>query len=272
MVWLPSKIDLSLFLECVVWKCHQHTLDSMVLQFSARLVALCALVVNTLAFAPRRSIIGSSRIHVLNNRGKGSIWSSSPRSIKRSQPLMINDLFNMFSGMMGGKKKEGSITDTVYFDISIGKEPAGRIEMGLYGEEVPITVKNFVELCIAKKKGDGFKDSTFHRIIPGFMCQGGDFTKGDGTGGKSIYGAKFDDENFEIDHGGLGTLSMANAGPNTNGSQFFICTADTPWLNGKHVVFGKVIKGLDVVRKMEGVGTPQGSPRQRTVITDCGVL
>jgi cyclophilin family peptidyl-prolyl cis-trans isomerase len=185
---------------------------------------------------------------------------------------MINDLFNMFGSMMGGGKKEGDITDKVFFEVSIGGKPAGRIEMGLYGDEVPRTTENFVELCKAKKKGQGYKESTFHRIIPGFMCQGGDFTRGDGTGGKSRYGAKFEDENFNLVHGGLGTLSMANAGPDTNGSQFFICTGDTPWLNGKHVVFGKVTKGLDVVRAMEAVGTQQGTPRAKTAITDCGVL
>lgn len=237
--------------------------------------------------AHRAHRIGITRARALGGR---------QRVPQRSHPRMINDLFNMFGSMMGGGKKEGEVTDKVFFDISIGGKPAGRIEMGLYGTEVPKTTKNFLELCAAGKKGEGYKESTFHRIIPGFsklshfpgpinrgmrltlasptspVCQGGDFTRGDGTGGKSIYGAKFEDENFNIVHGGLGTLSMANAGPDSNGSQFFICTGETPWLNGKHVVFGKVTKGLDVVRAMEAVGTQQGSPRSKTVITECGVL
>ena len=161
------------------------------------------------------------------------------------------------------------ITDKSYFDISINDQPMGRIVFGLYGETQPRTVKNFLSLCASQP---GYHNSIFHRVIPGFMIQGGDFTHGNGTGGKSIFGDRFDDEDLSVRHTGPGTLSMANAGPNTNGSQFFICTAETPWLDGKHVVFGRVLEGMDVVDKIAEQGTPSGQPQTKIRITQAGVV
>lgn len=168
----------------------------------------------------------------------------------------------------------------VFMDVSIGGRAQPRMTFELYADTVPHTVKNFKALCTGEffnkqtNQRLHYQNCPFHRIIPGFMCQGGDFTNGNGTGGLSIYGERFPDESFQGKagrHTGFGCLSMANAGPNTNGSQFFICTADTPWLNGKHVVFGRLLNGENTLRNMESVGSEgSGEPRQQVVITNCG--
>jgi len=166
----------------------------------------------------------------------------------------------------------------VYFDIAIGSEPDRRIVMELFDDVTPTTAENFRALCTGEKgvgkagKPLHFKGSLFHRIIPNFMAQGGDFTRGNGTGGESIYGEKFADENFKKKHNKPGLLSMANAGPNTNGSQFFLTFVETPWLDGKHVVFGEVVEGLDVLKLLEAQGSDSGKTKVPVTITDSGQL
>lgn len=166
----------------------------------------------------------------------------------------------------------------VAIDVTIGGQPAGTITIELFADVTPKTADNFRALCTGEKgKGKSGKDLTFagspfHRIIPEFMIQGGDFTNGNGTGGESIYGEKFPDENFKLKHVEAGTLSMANAGPNTNGSQFFITVAPTPWLDGKHVVFGKVVDGMDVVRAMEDQGSRSGQTKTEVTLAACRQL
>eukprot|EP00826_Nyctotherus_ovalis_P007775 TRINITY_DN11987_c0_g1_i1.p1 TRINITY_DN11987_c0_g1~~TRINITY_DN11987_c0_g1_i1.p1 ORF type:complete len:173 (-),score=41.04 TRINITY_DN11987_c0_g1_i1:66-584(-) len=166
----------------------------------------------------------------------------------------------------------------VFFDITIGSVPAGRIIFKLRSDVVPKTAENFRCLCTGEKglgksgKPLHYKGCSFHRILPEFVCQGGDFTAGNGTGGESIYGTTFEDENFKLKHNEAGVLSMANMGKDTGSSQFMITTLPCDFLDGKHVVFGKVVEGMEVVKKMEAVGTEEGVPKKEVIIADCGQL
>merc|ERR1712151_322240 len=198
--------------------------------------------------------------------------------IIKMRPMRILAVFFAAVTTVIRAETHDEVTEKVYFDIAIDGEDAGRITFGLFGNTVPKTAKNFSTLCDGSAgvgnagKPLHFQGSNFHRTLPGFMAQGGDFTAGNGTGGESIYGNKFADENFTLKHEKPYLLSMANAGPNTNGSQFFITFKETPWLDGRHTVFGEVLEGVDVVNELEKIGSGSGATSKKATIKASGKL
>ncbi|PIK61950.1 putative peptidyl-prolyl cis-trans isomerase 5 precursor [Apostichopus japonicus] len=194
--------------------------------------------------------------------------------LKQASPDLDNTSQNTEQEQVHDDKIPALVTKKVFFDIKIGEEAIGRIVIGVFGKAAPLTADNFVQLAEGVADGKGYKGRRFHRVIKDFMIQGGDVVAMDGSGSYSIYGKYFDDENFDLKHYGAGWLSMANAGKNTNGCQFFITTTKTSWLDNHHVVFGKVLEGMNVVRTMEDTPTDKESdaPLTDVLIVDSGVI
>jgi peptidylprolyl isomerase len=214
-------------------------------------------------------------------------WQLATLAVVGTTFVVVGNYFSDFtdpssspSSAMGPVEPQADVTSRAYLDITIDNQPVGRIVIGLHGNVVPKTVQNFEVLCRGDTKMGTvplqYAGSTFHRIIPGFMIQGGDFTRHNGTGGRSIYGTptdgRFPDENFALQHKGPGVVSMANSGPNTNGSQFFITTSRTSHLNGRHVVFGTIVDGWDVIQLIESYGSISGNPSASIRIASAGIL
>lgn len=223
-------------------------------------------------FGSASRILRSAAPHSATFRALTSTHPSSSSSSPFLSSISSSPTFFRCFGTTAAKGKQ------VFFDIAIGDAPARRVVFDLHDDVTPKTAANFRALCTGEKGKSPsgatlhFKGSSFHRVIPDFMLQGGDFTRHNGTGGESIYGAKFSDENFKLKHTEPFLLSMANAGPNTNGSQFFITTVACSWLDGKHVVFGKVATGSEVIKAVESVGSQSGKTSKKVVIKDCGTV
>ncbi|KAM3132412.1 hypothetical protein pb186bvf_015512 [Paramecium bursaria] len=202
-----------------------------------------------------------------NNFKNNLIFIIKQNQFKRNNKLLLMKLIIVIFSIALAKLSDQTITNKVLINVQIGDKDVGSFELSLFGDIVPKTVENFITLCSSGK----YNNSPFHRVIPQFMIQGGDFTNKDGTGGQAIFGDKFDDENFKLNHE-VGCISMANAGPNTNGSQFFITTVDTNWLNGKHVVFGKVSDNFELIKKLEQYGSQTGKPKQSLILKQCKLV
>eukprot|EP01045_Picozoa_sp_COSAG04_P030574 COSAG04_NODE_5360_length_1642_cov_0.793260_2_plen_284_part_00 len=236
----------------------------------ARCSVLCSVLYSWRLCSCSCSLMPSAERTLTTATGKDLTFDITLDSIKEAgaPPAVDAAVDDAYSPPLGEANPDNPV---VFLEMSVGGANLGRIEIELKEDVAPKTTENFKKLCTGEE-GYGYAGSGFHRVIPGFMCQGGDFTAGNGTGGRSIYGDRFEDENFDLSHTGPGVLSMANAGPGTNGSQFFLCVTDTPHLDGKHVVFGQVIKGYGIVKAVESVGSQGGETEMPVVVESCGLV